>query len=162
MKISVLYHSVSGNTRRIADLVAAGARSGGDVEVRIMSIEEADEAFINDSQAVIIGCPTHRGNLSWEMKRWIETTKLKLAGKMGSVFVTQGYIGGGGELAEMEMIAHLLVMGTLVYSGGTAWGQPYTHYGAIVVKDGDEAQRERARLFGERVAKKALELFGAR
>jgi len=59
----------------------------------------------------------------------------------------------------MELIAHLLVMGALVYSGGVAWGQPYIHYGAIVIKDGDEAQRERARLLGERVAKKTLELF---
>ena len=161
MKISIIYHSVSGNTRGIAELVAAGARLGGDVEVRIMSIEEVDETYVNESAAVILGCPTHRGNLSWHMKQWMETTRLKFGGKMGSVFVTANYIGGGADFAEMEMIAHLLTMGALVYSGGTAWGQPYTHFGSVVIKEGDEAQRERARLFGERVAKKALELFGA-
>lgn len=53
----------------------------------------------------------------------------------------------------------LRFFGVLVYSGGTSWGQPYTHYGAIVIKDGDDTQKERARLFGERVAKKAMELF---
>jgi NAD(P)H dehydrogenase (quinone) len=160
MKISVIYHSVSGNTQRVAELVAAGARLGGEVEVKSMSIDELDEAFIMDSQALIIGCPTHRGALSWQMKKWIETTRLKPAGKIGSVFVTEGYIGGGADFAEMELIAHLLVLGTLVYSGGSAWGQPYTHYGAVVIKDGDDAQQERARLLGERVAKKARELFG--
>jgi NAD(P)H dehydrogenase (quinone) len=160
MKISVIYHSVSGNTQQVAELVAEGARLGGEVEAKSMNIDEVDEAFVIDSKAVIIGCPTHRGALSWQMKKWIETTRLKPAGKIGSVFVTEGYIGGGGDFAEMELIAHLLVMGALVYSGGTAWGQPYIHYGAIVIKDGDNAQRERAGLLGERVAKKALELFG--
>ncbi len=160
MKISVIFHSVSGNTQAVAKLVAEGAKLGGEVEVRSMNIDEIDEAFVTESKAVIVGCPTHRGALSWQMKKWIETTKLKPAGKICSVFVTEGYIGGGGDFVEMELIAHLLVLGALVYSGGTAWGQPYIHYGAIVIKNGDDAQRERARLLGERVAKKALELFG--
>lgn len=120
MKISVIYHSVSGNTQRAAELVAEGARIGGEVEVKTMGIDEVDEAFIMDSKAVILGCPTHRGALSWQMKKWIETTRLKPAGKIGSVFVTEGYIGGGADFAEMELIAHLLVLGALVYSGGTA------------------------------------------
>ncbi len=93
------------------------------------------------------------------MKKWIETTKLRLAGKVGSVFVTEGYIGGGADFAEMGLIAHLLVLGMLVYSGGTSWGQPFIHYGAVAIKDGDEAQRERARIFGERIARKTQELF---
>jgi len=159
MKISVIYHSVSGNTQHAAELIAEGARLGGEVEVKSMNIDEVDEAFITESKAVILGCPTHRGNLSWPMKKWIETTRLKLAGKIGSVFATAGYIGGGADFAEMELIAHLLVMGALVYSGGTALGQPNIHFGAVVIKDGDEAQRDRAQLFGERVAKKTLELF---
>jgi NAD(P)H dehydrogenase (quinone) len=160
MKISVIFHSISGNTQKVAELIAEGARLDGKVEVRSMNIDEIDEAFITESKAVIIGCPTHRGSLTWQMKKWIETTKLKLAGKMGSVFATEGYIGGGGDFAEMELIAHLLVMGALVYSGGSSLGQPFIHYGAIVIKDGDDAQRERAGILGERVANKALELFG--
>ena len=160
MNISVIYHSISGNTQRIAELIKEGAQLGGEVEVRSMNIDEVDEGFVQSSKAVIIGCPTHRGALSWQMKKWIETTKLKLAGKIGSVFATGKYIGGGSDFAEMELIAHLLVLGALVYSGGTSWGQPFTHYGAIAIQDGDDAQRERARLFGERVARKAIELFG--
>jgi NAD(P)H dehydrogenase (quinone) len=160
MKISVIYHSISGNTQKVAELIAEGARLGGEVEVRSMNIDEVDEAFVTESKAVIIGCPTHRGTLTWQMKKWIETTRLKLAGKIGSVFATEGYIGGGADFAEMELIAHLLVVGTLVYSGGTSWGQPYIHFGAIAIKDGDDAQQERAKQLGERTAKKALELFG--
>ncbi len=160
MKISVIYHSQSGNTKRIAEIIAEGARLGGEVEVKSMSIDEVDEPFAESSKAIIVGCPTHRGAFSWQMKKWIGTTKLKFAGKLGSVFATEAYIGGGADFAEMELVAHFLVMGMLVYSGGTSWGQPYTHYGAIAIKDGDEAQRERARIFGERISRKTLELFG--
>ena len=73
--------------------------------------------------------------------------------------MSEGYIGGGADFAEMGLIAHFLVLGMLVYSGGTSYGQPFTHYGAVAVKDGDEAQRERARIFGERIARKTRELF---
>jgi NAD(P)H dehydrogenase (quinone) len=159
MKISLIYHSDTGNTKRISEIIAEGARLGGVVEVRGMSIEEVDDSFVESSNAVILGCPTHRGSLSWQMKKWIETTKLKLAGKIGGVFVTENYIGGGADLAEIVLIAHLLVLGMLVYSGGTSWGQPFTHYGAVAIKDGDDAQRERARIFGERIALKTRELF---
>jgi SLT domain-containing protein len=35
-----------------------------------------------------------------------------------------------------------------------------THYGCATIKAGEEAQHEWARIFGQRVAVKALELFG--
>ena len=160
MRISLIYHSETGNTKRIGEMIAEGARLGGEVEVKSMSIDETDDGFVESSRAIILGCPTHRGAFSWQMKKWIEMTRLKLAGKVGSVFVTEGYIGGGADFAEMGLIAQLLVLGMLIYSGGTSWGQPFTHYGAVAIKDGDEAQRERARIFGERIARKTRELLG--
>jgi NAD(P)H dehydrogenase (quinone) len=160
MKISIIYHSETGNTKKIAEIISEGAKLDGKVEVKLMSIDEIDETFVERSDAIILGCPTHRGTFSWQMKKWLGTTKLKVAGKLGSVFATEGYIGGGADMAEMGLIGHLLVMGMLVYSAGTSGGQPFTHFGAVAIKDGDEAQKERARIFGERIARKALELFG--
>lgn len=162
MKAAVVYHSETGNTKKVAELIAEGLRLDGQVEVKAMSVDDVDEAFIQASDAVLVGCPTHRGSFSWQMKKWVGTTKLKLGGKLGGVFATEGYIGGGADMAAMGLIAHLLVMGLLVYSGGTSWGLPFVHFGAIAIRDGDEAQRDRARLFGERFARKALELFGER
>jgi NAD(P)H dehydrogenase (quinone) len=121
---------------------------------------DVDAAFVEGSHAVIVGCPTHRGTFSWQMKKWLGTTKLKVAGKLGGVFAMEGYNGGGADAAEMGLIGHLLVMGMLVFSAGNSQGQPITHYGAVAIKEGDEAQKERARIFGERFARKALGLFG--
>jgi NAD(P)H dehydrogenase (quinone) len=162
VKIAVVYHSETGNTKKVAELISEGLSLGGKVEVKAMSVDEVDEAFVQASDAILVGCPTHRGSFSWQMKKWIGTTKLKLGGKLGAVFATEGYLGGGADLAAMGLIAHLLVMGLLVYSGGTSWGLPFVHFGAIAIRNGDEAQQERARIFGERVAQKALELFGAK
>ena len=160
MKISIIYHSETGNTKKIAEIISEGAKLDGKVEVKLMSIDEIDETFVERSDAIILGCPTHRGTFSWQMKKWLGTTKLKVAGKLGSVFATEGYIGGGADMAEMGLIGHLLIMGMLVYSAGTSGGQPFTHFGAVAIRDGDETQKERARIFGERIARKALELFG--
>ncbi|HYH04434.1 MAG TPA: flavodoxin, partial [Bacillota bacterium] len=62
------------------------------------------------------------------------------------------------EVAELGMIGHLLIKGMLVFSNTK--GGPITHYGAVAVNNGDESQQSRARFFGERVARKAFELFG--
>ena len=48
----------------------------------------------------------------------------------------------------------------LVYSSGVGKNVPFTHYGAVTIKDGDEPQRDRARILGVRVAEKAREIFG--
>jgi NAD(P)H dehydrogenase (quinone) len=159
MKISIIYHSETGNTKKMAEIISEGAKRDGKAEVKVMSIDDIDETFVERSNAVILGCPTHRGSYSWQMKKWIGTTKLKVAGKLGSVFATEAYIGGGADMAEIGLICHLLVMGMLVYSAGASAGQPFTHFGAVAIREGDEAQKERARIFGERIARKALELF---
>lgn len=78
---------------------------------------------------------------------------------MGAVFATANYVGGGAEVAELAMISELLVKGMLVYSSGVAEGQPFIHYGPVCIKEGDEGQKERAKIFGERIARKTAELF---
>jgi len=47
----------------------------------------------------------------------------------------------------------------LVYSSGSAEGKPYTHYGAVCIENGNEDEQLRAEKFGERIAKKAAEIF---
>ena len=160
MKASIVYHSESGNTEKLAAIIAEGISGESNIEVRRMGIDSLDEEFITDSKLVILGCPTYAGSVSWQMKRFTDTVKLKLAGKLGGVFVTENFVGGGADLAELLLIGTMLVRGMVVYSAGTSDGQPFTHYGAVAIKDGDDAQQQRAKLFGARMARKALELFG--
>jgi NAD(P)H dehydrogenase (quinone) len=161
MKIAVIYHSESGNTAKVAELIAKGARLNEDVEVRTMGVQDVDKDFVAQAKAVFLGTPTYAGSFSWQMKDWLDKGQVKLADKLGAVFATENYLGGGADTAEMGLIGHLLVKGMVVYSAGASKGQPFTHYGCVTIKAGDEAQQERARIFGQRVGAKALELFGA-
>lgn len=163
MKIAIIYHSVSGNTRAQAELVAEGARSVPGAEVRLMSIDEPDNAWIAESPAVIFGSPTYEGTCSWQMKRFLDETKVKFGGKLAGFFASQNWPGGGGaDLAEMTMIAAALVMGMLVYSGGVSQGYPPVHFGAVSHKaPSTDLDRERAVKLGKNIAAMAVNLFGA-
>ncbi len=160
MKIAIVYYSKTGNTKKIAEIVADGARKINGVNVKCMSIEDVDDSFIQEAKAVIFGSPTITGTFSWQIKQWLDSARhIKFSGKLGAVFATANYVGGGADVAELTMIGQLLVKGMLVYSAGAAEGQPFTHYGAVCIQGGDDSQQERAKIFGERIARKAGELF---
>ena len=162
MKIAIVYHSETGNTKKMAELVREGCLRVPGVEARCMSIDEVDEAYVVASKAVILGSPTYEGSCTWQMKRYLDTAARGLAGKLGGVFVSQNWPGGGGaSFAEMTLIAGMLVRGMLVYSGGIAQGQPYLHFGAVSCRAPEEdLYRERCLKLGENIARKAVELFG--
>jgi Multimeric flavodoxin WrbA len=160
MKIAIVYYSKTGNTKKVAELIAEGANTNENVEAKCISIEEVDKEFLMEAKTVIFGSPTIYGTYSWQIKQWLDSARsVKLGGKLGAVFATASFVGGGAELAELALIAELLVIGMLVYSSGVAEGQPFIHYGPVCIQEGDEGQKERARIFGERIAKKTVELF---
>ena len=160
IKIAVLYYSRGKNTKETAEVIAGGMNETEDVEARIMSIDEADSVFISEAHAVVFGTPTYYANISWQMKKWFdESRNYKLEGKLGAAFATEDYIGGGADVAIQTLVSHMMVKGMLVYSGCSALGHPYIHLGAVMIKSGDDSQKERAKIFGQRIAKKAKDLF---
>jgi NAD(P)H dehydrogenase (quinone) len=162
IKIAILYHSETGNTQQMAELVREGCMRAGGVEARCMPITDVDEAYVEAARAVILGSPTYEGSCTWQIKRYLDTAARGLAGKLGGVFVSQNWPGGGGgSFAEMTMIAGMLVRGMLIYSGGITEGQPYLHFGAVSRRAPEEdLYRERCLKLGENIARKAVELFG--
>lgn len=161
MQIAIIYHSETGNTRRMAELVEQGCRSVPGVEAQCMPVEAVDDSYVTEAAAVIIGTPTYEGSCSWQVKRYLDTKPSGLAGKIGGVFASQNWPGGGGaSFAEMTVIAALLVHGMLVYSGGIAVGAPYLHFGAVSEKSPDRAElyRERCIKLGENIARKVTDL----
>lgn len=55
MKVSVIYWSGTGNTEKMAEYVAEGAKSGG-ADVALMTVSEAD-AGVLESDVLLFGCP---------------------------------------------------------------------------------------------------------
>lgn len=160
MKISIIYFSRTGTTRKMAQPIAEGIKNTADIEVGIFSIDEINYDFLDESDAVIFGTPTYYANTCWQIKKWFdESYKIKLGGKLGAVYATCDYLQGGPDTAILTIINHLMVKGMLVYSGGSSLGQPFIHLGAVALRNEPEESEAMFRIFGERIARKTLELF---
>lgn len=165
MKFAVIYYSKTGHTREMGLEIARGIEKKGG-EAKLFSIEEPMDAdYINSCDGVIFGTPVYLANTCWQMKKWFDTESapFKLAGKLGGIYSTAHYAQGGGDVAIMTLIGHMLVKGMMIYSGGASLGQPFIHLGPVAldaVEGHYENSREIFRIFGERFAVKAEELFG--
>ena len=160
MKISILYHSETGNTKKISNAILEEINEFYDVNIKTFSIDEYDLEFVNSSKIIFIGTPTYLGTTSWQMKKFLDTNKIIWKNKVCSVFATENHLGGGADFAEISVIAQLLVKGAFLYSIGSSEGMPFTHFGTVCIKDGSHGdQLKRAKLFGKRVVKNVLEEF---
>ncbi len=167
MKLAVIYHSKTGNTKQAAEWIAEGMSRVSDVEAKAFSIDDVDAEFIGKTKGVVIGCPSYMATMTPEMREWLmQASKLGLAGKLGGAFATEQYTHGGGEMVIQSILTNELVCGMLCYSGGRALGKPVIHMGPIGVNGNVEKHNDLNHykdvfaLFGERFAQKAAELFG--
>lgn len=162
MKVSIIYYSKTGKTQLIAEKIKAYITVDSKVEVRLMDVENIEKEFLEASQVILFGTPTYYANCAWEIKKWFDTSwGYNLEGKLGGVFVTGDYIGGGTDTALLTIINHMMVKGMLVYSGGSALGQPYLHMGLVILKNQDDRDEERIQAFATRIRDKAYQIFNA-
>ena len=157
-KVLVLYHSASGNTAKMANLVAEGAARIPDSEIRVRDIGTATPDDIIWCDGIALGSPTNMGILSWEMKRFWDVTMashwMKVDGKIGCAFSSAGGFGGGQELACQSLMTVMMNFGFLVF-GVTDYVSRLTtlHYGAIAVREPREIEiQDACRLLGQRLA----------
>jgi NAD(P)H dehydrogenase (quinone) len=143
----------------MAELIREGCLRIPDVQAELMSVDQVDKEKLQAADAIFFGSPTYYGTMSWQMKKLIDNFPIDPKDKIGAVFASANWPGGGGsEMAELSMIAGLLVMGMIVYSGGTTHGQPGTHFGAVSTKAPQGVDAERCIKLGERVAALARSL----
>jgi NAD(P)H dehydrogenase (quinone) len=157
-KILVLFDSRSGHTSRMATLVAEGALSIANTEVRLRSVGEATADDVIWCDGLAVGSPTNMGLLSWKMKRFWDETMMpqwaKVDGKIACAFSSSGGWGGGSELACQSLLTVLMNFGFLVF-GVTDYvsGDLTLHYGAIAAKEPrDEETHAACRKLGRRLA----------
>ena len=194
-EILVLYYSPGGTTAEMANIIARGVGEVDGVQARIRTVPavspntEQTEAVIPDNgplyatiddldecDGLILGCPTHYGNMPAAMKYFIDGTSAlwmggKLAGKPAAVFSASTSMHGGQESTLLTMILPLLHHGMLIV------GLPYTEtelfqtktggspYGATRLTDDLEAtplsddERKLCIALGKRVASTAKKLI---
>ncbi len=194
-EILVLYYSPGGTTAEMANIIARGVEKVDNVQARIRTVppvspvSEQTQANIPENgplyattddlvecDGLILGCPTHYGNMPAAMKYFIDNTGAlwmggKLAGKPAAVFSASTSMHGGQESTLLTMMLPLLHHGMLIV------GLPYTEtevfktktggspYGATRLTDDLEAtpisddERKLCLAIGKRVATTAKKLF---
>ncbi len=160
MKATVLYQSVTGTTKTMAEHIADGMMSVEGMEAKAMSIDNPDASWIGESSCVIIGTPTYMADLSGKVKQFLEGCgRYGLAGKIGGAFATADYIHGGGDIAIQTILTHMMVFGMMTYSGGGSYGKPVIHLGPVMIKGHEDEFKEVFRTYGQRMAKQTLKVF---
>ncbi|HUE90534.1 NAD(P)H:quinone oxidoreductase [Pseudomonas sp.] len=197
-KILVLYHSMYGHIETMANKIAEGARSVPGAEVVVKRVPEtmSPEAFaaaggktnqsapeaqpseLENFDAIIFGTPTRFGNMSGQMRNFLDRTgglwaKGALAGKVASVFTSTG-TGGGQEMTIASTWTTLAHHGMIIVPIGYTTPALFdiskvgggTPYGASTIAGGDGSRQpddrelEIARHQGEHVARIASKLHG--
>ena len=117
--VLVLYDSRTGNTRRMAEHVAAGAAEIPGIEARLRFVEDATAEDIRWCDGIAVGSPTHMGIVSWRMKKFWDDLGDELWGKIdgriGCAFSSSGGWGGGNEVTCLSIHAILMNFGFLVF-----------------------------------------------
>ncbi len=78
-KIAIVYHSQFGHTKRQAEAVHRGAAGVDSAEAILYTVKEATERMdeLDETDAIIFGCPTYMGNVSAGMKAFQEDAAKK-------------------------------------------------------------------------------------
>lgn len=161
MKLTVVYHSKTGNTKTMAEIIADGMNNVNGAEAKAFPIEDIDEVWAKESKCIVVGSPIYVSSVCGAVKLWLDgpCKKYELAGKLGGAFATADYIHGGGDLGIRLILDHLMVYGMLTYSGGSSLGKPFIHLGPVAINGYLDEFKNTFRIYGERMAIKAMELY---
>lgn len=192
-RVLIVFHSVTGNVMTLAKAVADGAREAGAIvtlsrveetvpeEVlgqnpRHLAIKDELNSFplatveeLPEYDAIVFGSPTRFGNMSEQLKKFIDMTgkhwmSQALSGKVAAVFQANELPHGGKEATLISMLFPLFAHGMIVVGLPPVpeLAKAGTYYGATSTGKPAEDDLRVARMLGRRVAAVAQRLKGFR
>jgi len=157
--IGVVYHSETGNTKKMAEEVVKGIeKSENEVNVALKTAEETDEDELLGWDGIIVGSPTYYGLPSAQIKDLFDRSVKhhgELEGKVGGAFTSAANRGGGNETTIVAILEMMLIHGMIVQ--GTS---KKDHYGPVALGKPDNRALEGSRELGRRVAELCDRMFG--
>lgn len=153
-EILVLYYSQGGTTAEMADIIARGVEEVDGMQARVRSVphvspvneatapEIADQGApyaslqdLEECDGLVIGSPTHFGNMAAAMKYFIDSTgplwiSKALVNKPAAVFTATASMHGGQESTLLTMMPPLLHQGMILV------GIPYSEQALIKTSSG--------------------------
>lgn len=122
-KVLVIYFSRTGNTERMAELVAEGARSRG-VDVELVKAPDVDMEQVVRADGLALGSPDYYTYMAGQMKVFFDEAyfhSCKLKNKPYVSFVSHG--GGGGAIDSIDRLSGSLGL-SRVRAGLRCQGRP--------------------------------------
>jgi NAD(P)H dehydrogenase (quinone) len=158
MNIAIVYYSMYGHIRAMAEAAAEAARQVPDVTANVYRVPEtlsddvlgkmgaleaskaqasvpvATPEVLAAADAVLFGTPTRFGNMTGQMRQFLDSTgglwaKGALIGKPAGVFTSSGTQHGGQESTILTFIP------TLLHQGMVVVGLPYSFQGQMGVDE---------------------------
>tara|TARA_B100001250_G_C19593654_1_gene697453 strand:- start:152 stop:727 length:576 start_codon:yes stop_codon:yes gene_type:complete len=189
-KILIIYYSNNGSTEKMSEKISRGVNSVDDVEALVRTVPEikdttneiankkdilyATNEDLIACDGLIIGSPTHFGNMAAPMKFFLDSTTPEwfnnsLSGKPAGVFTSTSSIHGGQETTLLTMMIPLLHHGMIIsgipYSevelnetrtGGSPYGP--THFSGNKTNELSQHEINLCFSFGARIAKLSKKL----
>ena len=155
--VLVTYHSATGNTEKMAQGVAEGAKAVSGTSVVLKRVGEVIGDDLLSADAVIVGSPVYGGNMSGQVKTFFDnwgpkfglgTATGKMRNKVGAAFATGGGVSGGKEVTMLTILVSMLSHQMIVIRGASATTGPDS-------PGIDEKEIAEARELGKRVAEVA-------
>ena len=159
--VLVIYHSATGNTEKMAQGVAEGAKAVPGTSVVLKRVGEVVANDLSSADAVVVGSPVYFANMSGEVKTFFDNWSLKfdlfkdrkMRNKVGGAFSSGAFVSAGKEFTILGILAAMLNNQMIIVSGGGGFGAS-----ATTGPDSpgiDEKELAAARDLGKRVAEVA-------
>ena len=158
MQVLVMYYSRSGNTKKLAEVIAKGVEEVEGVKCILKKAPEVTKDDFLNSDGIIAGSPVYFGTMAAELKEVFDKfvgIRRQMEGKIGAAFATAGDSTGGKETTIFSIFQAMLIYGMIIV------GDPMDatgHYGIACTGAPDEQTLSNAAKLGKRVALLAKKL----
>jgi len=145
----IVYYSKSGNTKKMAYMIADGIRSEN-VDVDVKTVANTNPSDLLKYDGIVLGSPTYYGVCAAQLKDLIDKTYRyhgKLDGKVGGAFASSYNVGGGNETTVLQILQSLLIHGMVII------GDPEgDHYGPVSIEKPNKRAEKDCKEYGKRIA----------
>ena len=120
VKLCVVYHSAYGHTQKVAQHIAQGAFQAG-ADVALMSATEVDWDVLDQTDILVMGCPTYMGSLTSVLKQFMEASSKRWLARAWQGKIAAGFTNGGGlsgdKLAVLQQINLFAMQHGMLWAG---------------------------------------------
>ena len=150
-KAIIVYESVYGNTKKIAEAICAGINNVEGVECLVKKTGEIHTDDLCDYDAILLGCPNHNQEPARNLIKFIDRASIvHLQGKLGAAFDT--YTGGNKDVAVAKLETIILEKLPGISLEGRLSAKVTSRKGPLA-----DAEESKAQEFGNEFGKRIIE-----